>query len=73
MEKYVGGLEFTVPSPLAQVAGDDESCRLERWKELLQGLDLLEVGEAAEVDVGKMDDSDEAGTHLASEEYDFTR
>ena len=58
MEEDVGGLELAVPGALAQVARDDDRGRVEGGKEFLQRLDLLEVGEAAEVEIGEVGDGD---------------
>jgi hypothetical protein len=58
VEEDVGRLEFAVPSALAQVAGDSDRRGVEAGKELLQRLDLPEVGVAAEMKIGEMDDGD---------------
>ena len=49
-----------MPGALAQVARNDNGGRVEAGEEILQRLDLTEVGEAAEVQVGEMDNGDNA-------------
>jgi hypothetical protein len=54
VEEDVSRLELAVACPLADVTGDDEGRRIQGWEELLQRLDLLEIGIAAEMKVGQM-------------------
>ncbi len=58
LQEGVGRLELAVAGALAQVAGDDGGAGAERGEELLERLDLGEVGVAAEVQVGNVDDRD---------------
>ena len=61
VEKYVSRLELAVPGPLAQIPGDNQGRWPEARKKFFQRFYLLEIGVAAEVDVGEMNDSDGAG------------
>jgi heme oxygenase len=56
LQERVRRLELAVAGTLAHVAGDHGRGRAEGWQEILERLDLREVGEAAEMKVGEMDD-----------------
>ena len=51
-------LELAVPGALAEIAGDDRGGGAEGGQEILERLDLREVGVAAEVQIGEVDDRD---------------
>jgi hypothetical protein len=56
-------LELAVAGALAHVTGDDGRGRAEGGQEILECLDLREVGVAAEMKVGEMDDRDRRVAH----------
>jgi hypothetical protein len=59
VEENVSRLELPVSGALAHVPRDDDGCGLEGRKELLEGLDLLEVSISSEVEVGKVGNRDD--------------
>jgi hypothetical protein len=59
VEENVSRLELPVSGALAHVPRDDDGGGLEGRKELLEGLDLLEVSISSEVEVGEVGDRDD--------------
>ena len=78
LEEGVRGLELAVPGALGEVARDDGGGGAERGEEVLERLDLRQVGVAAEMQVGEVDDvmgrwSCAAATHGTGNRHQTTR
>jgi hypothetical protein len=58
LEEQVSRLELAVARALGQVTGHRDRGGLEAGEEAVEGLDLFQVGKAAEMEIGEMDDGD---------------
>ena len=68
LDEQVRRLELAVPGALGEVARDDDGGGVEGGEKVVERLDLLEVGEAAEVQVGEVNDRD-----VSLERHQITR
>ena len=73
IEKRVRSLELAVAGPLAHVARDDRGRGAKGGNEILQRLDLVEIGISAEVDIGNVGDDDRLIGHARSQPLGLTR
>ena len=63
LEERVRRLELAMPGALGEITGDDGGGGAEGGEEVLERLDLREVGVAAEVQIREVDDRDGWGGH----------